>query len=91
MGLWDKLRQASRYPGRLRRSLGPDSYFQYQRERKYEREQADRAGQRADDSAEWERENRERAREHEVRYAGEREDDAAEQRAERSEEAQPDR
>jgi hypothetical protein len=29
MGLWDKLRHASDYLRKLRLSLGPDSYFQY--------------------------------------------------------------
>jgi hypothetical protein len=90
MGLWDKLKQAGRYPGRLRRSIGPDSYFQYERERNYEREQADRAVEHADDSAEREREKAERARDYEARYASEREGDTAEQRAERPEDAPPD-
>lgn len=90
MGLWDKLKRAARYPGRLRRSVGPDSYFQYERERNYEREQADRAVQQADDSAEREREKAERVRGYDARYASEREGDAAEQRAERPEEAPPD-
>jgi hypothetical protein len=31
MGLWDKLRHASGYVRNLRRSLGPDGYFQYKR------------------------------------------------------------
>jgi hypothetical protein len=90
MGLWDKLRQASRYPGRLRRSIGPDSYFQYERERNFERDQADRAVEQADESAERGRESAERAREYEARYASEREGDTGAQRAERPEDAPPD-
>jgi hypothetical protein len=90
MGLWDKLRQAGRYPGRLRRSIGPDSYFQYERERNFERDQADRAVEQEDESAERGRESAERARKYEARYASEREGDAAAQRAERPEDAPPD-
>jgi hypothetical protein len=40
MGLWDKLGQASDYLRKKRLSLGPDSYFQYKRERKRERKHA---------------------------------------------------
>jgi hypothetical protein len=91
MGLWDKLRQAGNYLRRLRLSLGPDSYFQYKRGRKYERKQADHARARAKGSTEREREEAERDRGYEARYAREREVDAARERAERTEEVEPDR
>jgi hypothetical protein len=89
MGLWDKLRQAGNYLRRLRLSLGPDSYFQYKRGRKYERKQADHARARAKGSTEREREEAERDRGYEARYARERKVDTAPERAEPAEE--PDR
>jgi hypothetical protein len=52
MGLGDKLRQASNNLGRLRLSIGRDSYYQYKRWRKHERKQADHAHEQAKDSAE---------------------------------------
>jgi hypothetical protein len=91
MGLSDKLTQASNYLRKLRLSLGPDSYFQYKRKRKYDREQTDYARERADDSAEREREKAEREREHEQRYRREREGDTEPERTKRAEEMGPDR
>jgi hypothetical protein len=76
MGLWDRLRQAGDYLRKLRQSRGPDSYFQYRRERDYERKQADHAREHDEDSAEGEREAAERGREHQERYARERESDS---------------
>jgi hypothetical protein len=73
MGLSDKLRQASNYLRKLRLSLGPDSYFQYKRGRKHERQHADHAREQADDSAEEKRQEAERGREYEERYEHERE------------------
>jgi hypothetical protein len=86
MGLWDKLRRASNYFRKLWRSLGPDSYGQYKRGRKYERQQADRAREHAQDSAEREREETERASGYEERYTREREGDIARERTEPAEE-----
>jgi hypothetical protein len=91
MGLWDKLRQASNYLRKLRLSLGPDSYFQYKRGRKHEREQADHAREHAEDSAERKDEGAERGREYEARYTREREGDISRERTERAEEIEPDR
>ena len=91
MGLSDKLRQASSYLRKLRRSLGPDSYSQYKRKRNYERKQADHDRDRAQDSAERERETAEREREHGERYEREREGDIARERIERAEGMGPDR
>jgi hypothetical protein len=91
MGLSDKLRQASSYLRKLRLSVGPDSYSQYKRERKYERNQADHDRERAKDSAEREREKAEREREHEERYQREREGDIDRERTERAEGMGPDR
>ena len=91
MGLWDKLRQAGNYLRKLRLSLGPDSYFQYKRGRKYQRKRADEARERARDSAEREREKTGREGEHEERYAREREVDAGRERRERPEGMESDR
>jgi hypothetical protein len=98
MGLWDKLRQAGGYLRRLRLSLGPDSYFQYKRGRRYERKQADHALEHAKDSAEQERgdaergqEKAEREREYEERYVGEREGEISREGTERAGEMEPDR
>jgi hypothetical protein len=91
MVLWDKLRQAGNNLRKLRLSLGPDSYFQYKRGRKYERKQADRAREQAKDFAQREREVAGRGRGYEERYAREREGDIARERTERAEETEPDR
>jgi hypothetical protein len=91
MGLWDKLRQAGNNLRKLRLSLGPDSYYQYKRGRKYERKQADRAREQAKDSAQREREVAGRGRGYEERYAREREGDNARERTELAEETEPDR
>jgi hypothetical protein len=91
MGLWDKLRQASNYLRKLRLSMGPDSYFQYKRGRKYERKQADHAREHAKDSAERGREKAEREGEYEERYTRGRESDIARERTERADEMEPDR
>jgi hypothetical protein len=98
MGLWDNLRRASNYLRNLRLSLGPDSYFQYKRDRKDERTQADHAREHAQDSAEREREEAERGREKEERqreyaerYTREREGDISREPTERAEEKEPDR
>ena len=91
MGLWDKLRHASGYVRNLRRSLGPDGYFQYKRWRIYERKQAERDRKRATDSAERRGEKAEREREYEERYAREREGGIARERTEQAEEMEPDR
>jgi hypothetical protein len=93
MVLWDKLGQVNDYLRRLRLSLGPDSYFQYKRRRKYERKQADEARERAKDSAERARDEAERdvrEGEYEERYARERERDIARDRSERVDEVEPD-
>jgi hypothetical protein len=94
MGLLDKLRQASDYLRKLRLSLGPDSYFQYKRERKYARKQADHARWHAEESDERERQEAEHARAkearergYEERYAREREGHTA---PERTGEVEPD-
>jgi hypothetical protein len=92
MGLWERLGRAGDYLRKLRLSLGPDSYFQYKRERTHERKEADHARERADDSAEREREaegDAEREREYDERYARERERDAARERTERTEGIEP--
>jgi hypothetical protein len=73
MGLSDKLTQASSYLRKLRLSLGPDSYSQHKRKRKYDRKQADYPRERAEDAAEREREKAERECEHEQRYKRKRE------------------
>jgi hypothetical protein len=91
MGVWDKLRQASNYLRKLRLSFGPDSYFQYKRGRKHERERADRAREEAEDSAEGQREEAERGREYEDRYTRERQGDIGRERIERAEEMESDR
>ncbi len=91
MGPWDKLRQASNYLRKLRLSLGPDSYFQYKRGRKYDRQHADRAREQAKDSAEREREEAGRERGYEERYTRERGGDVAREGTERAEETGRDR
>jgi hypothetical protein len=95
MGLWDKLRHASGSVRNLRRSLGPDGYFQYKRWRIYERKQAERDRardrKRATDSAERRSEKAERERGYEERYAREREGGIARERTEQAEEMEPDR
>ena len=91
MGLGNKLRHASNYLRKLRLSFGPDSYFQYKRGRKHEREQADHAREQAEDSAEGQREEAERGREYEDRYARERQGDIAREPIERAEEMESDR
>jgi hypothetical protein len=90
MVLWDKLGRVSDYLRRLRLSLGPDSYFQYKRERKYERERADDTRARVQDSAEQESVRQVRESEYEERYAREGERDIARERSERANEAEPD-
>jgi hypothetical protein len=92
MGLWDKLGRVRDYLGKLRSSLGPDSYFQYKRKRTHQRKEADHARERAKDSAEREREaerDAEREREYDERYAREREPDIARERTDRTEEVDP--
>ena len=95
MGLWDKLRQAGSYLRNLRRSVGPDSYYQYERTRKYERKQAVHARAEAKDSAERERaeseRDTEREREYDERYTREREHDIARDPTARADEIEPDR
>ena len=94
MGLWDKLRQASDYLRRLRLSLGPDSYFQYKRgrrfDRKHARKDATASAQRKRAEAERGREKAEREREYDERYSREREGDAAQERTKRPEGIEPD-
>jgi hypothetical protein len=95
MGLWDKLRQASNSLGKLRLSLGPDSYFQYKRGRNHARKQADQrpsdAANRERGEAERGREKAEGEREYEERYERERKGEIARERTKRAEEAEPDR
>ena len=98
MGAWDKLRQTGDYLRKLRLSLGPDSYFQYKREKKYERKRADHAREHAERSADQEREAAQRGRDkaerergYEERYARELEGDIAPERTERAEESEADR
>jgi hypothetical protein len=97
MGVRDQLRQASSYLRKLRLPLGPDSYFQYKRERNYERKQADHARWHAKDSAareraeaDRERGKAERERQYDERYTRERGGDIARERTERAEETEPD-
>ena len=79
MGLWDKLRQASDYLRKKRLSLGPDSYFQYKRERKRERkharEHAESSAQRERNDADRVQVKANRERGYDKRYAREREGD----------------
>ena len=91
MGLWDKLRQASNYPRKLRLSRGPGSYFQYKLRRKHDRKQAERTHEHAKDSAERERDKAERERDYGERYKREREGDIARERTEQAQETEPDR
>jgi hypothetical protein len=94
MVLWDKLGRVSDYLRRLRLSLGPDSYFHYKRERKYERKRAaDDAHERVKDSAERKRDESERdvrEGEYQKRYASEREREIAREPSERTDEVEPD-
>jgi hypothetical protein len=92
MRLFDKLGQASNYLRKLRLSLGPDSYFQYKRQRRYARKQAEHAREQAAarerDETEDARESAARAaREHEYdeRYVRERKGDVAPEHAEQVE------
>jgi hypothetical protein len=90
MRLFDKLRQASGNLRKLRLSLGPDSYFQYKRRRKYEREQVGRARRHAKEAAGRERqeaENAAREREFGARYEREGRRDVG---PEQAEEVEPD-
>jgi hypothetical protein len=93
MGVRDKLRHASDYLRRLRLSLGPDSYFQYKRDRKLQRKQArehaDHAAQRERAEEEQGREKAQREHGYDERYEREREADAAEERTKRPEEFEP--
>jgi hypothetical protein len=92
MGLLDKLRQASNSLRKLRLSLGPDSYFQYKRKRRYARKQAEHAREHAADRERYEtehaRENAARERDYDERYARERKGNGA---PEKAEEVEPDR
>ena len=89
MGLADNLRQASTYLRKLRLSRGPDSYFQYKRQRNQERTEADHARERARDTAERQRREAARERRHEERYAQEREGDLAREQSEPGEGDRP--
>lgn len=84
MGLWDKLRQASRGLNKRRLAHGPDSYFQYKGRREQERKEEDHARADAADLAERERENSERERGYEERYTREREGDTVREQADRA-------
>jgi hypothetical protein len=84
MGLWDKLRQASRDVNKLRLAHGRDSYFQYKGRREHERKQEDHARAHAADEAEREREKAERERGYDERYTRERERGTARDQAERA-------
>jgi hypothetical protein len=64
MGLSGKLGQASNYLRKLRLSLGPDSYFQYKRQRRYASKQAEHAREHAADR---ERDETEHGRENAAR------------------------
>jgi hypothetical protein len=89
-----RLRPASDYLRKLRLSLGPDSYFQYKRDRKSEqhaREQTDDSAQRTRADAERGREKAERERGYDERYTREREGDAAQEQTKPPEELEPDR
>jgi hypothetical protein len=91
MGLLDRLRQASSYLRKLRVSLGPDSYFQYKRQRVDARKQTERAREHAADAdrdqAEHRRANAARERGYDERYARERKGDVG---PEQAEEVKPD-
>jgi hypothetical protein len=91
MAFWDKLRQVGNYPRKLRLSFGPDSYFRYKAERKYESKQADRDRQHAEESAERKGADAERDRAYEERYARERESDIGPERDDQAEEIEPER
>jgi hypothetical protein len=72
MGTLDKLRKVGNYVRKVWRSTGSDSYFQYRRGRERQRKREERGQDYADHSAELEREEVQRGREHEERYAAER-------------------
>ena len=87
MSLRGRLSQASNYLRELRRSRDPDSYAHYKRGRRHERDQTDRARERATAGAERAREKAERASEYGERYAREGEGDIAPERADQTEES----
>jgi hypothetical protein len=91
MGLGDKLKNLTHSARKLRRSLGPDSYFQYKRRRDYERKEEEHQRERAQGRAEQEREEAARGRGYEARYSADRERDIARERTERAEKTEPDR
>ena len=66
MGLWDKLKQASKWRGQ-------DSYSRYKGKREYERKRADRDREEAEAGAKLGREKAERERGYDERYTRERE------------------
>jgi hypothetical protein len=68
MGLATELRKARNFVNKRR---GPDSYFQYKRQREDERQVARQERDRAREHAEHDRTEAERGREYEARYAAE--------------------
>jgi hypothetical protein len=89
MGLFDKLRQAGNYLRKLRLSLGPDSYFQYKRQRIHAHQQAEHAREQATgrdrDEIEHGRQTAAREREYDERYARERKGDLGPEEADERE------
>ncbi len=73
MGLMDKLMQVVNGARKLRASRDPNSYSRYERDRDFERKQADHERQAQEDSAERTREKKEREHDFEERYAVEHE------------------
>jgi hypothetical protein len=73
MGLTDKLMQVVNGARKLRRTRDPDSYARYERDRDFERHQADHERHAQEDLAKGAREKEQRTRDFEERYAVEHE------------------
>ena len=83
MGLTDKLRQVVDRARKLRQSRDPDSYARYERDRDFERKQADHERQAQEDLARGTREKEQRTHDFEKRYAVEHEQHVEGERAKR--------
>ena len=86
MGLWDKLSNARNY---VRKSRGPDSYFQYKRKRDHQRREAEEGRERVRDTAERERGEAKRGRDYDERYTTDRQSDITGEPTQRDEETKP--
>ena len=84
MGLTDKLMQVVNGARKLWLPRDRDSYSRYERDRDFERKQADHERQAQEDSAERTRENEERTHDFEERYAVEHEQHVERERAKRA-------